>query len=44
MRGEPRTAGMRQLWLIVLASVWLSSVCNLALWRELAHLPGLNGA
>ncbi|MGH8859374.1 MAG: phosphoethanolamine transferase, partial [Polaromonas sp.] len=33
---------MRQLWLIVLASLWIATVCNMALWRELARLPGLN--
>lgn len=34
--------GMRPLWLVVLASVWIATVCNVALWRELARLPGLS--
>lgn len=33
---------MRQLWLVVLTSLWIATVCNVALWRELAHLPGLS--
>ena len=33
---------MPQGWLVVLSSVWIASVCNLALWRELARLPGLS--
>ncbi|WP_074575054.1 phosphoethanolamine--lipid A transferase [Polaromonas sp. JS666] len=35
--------GMRPLWLVVLASIWIATVCNVALWRELFRLPGLNG-
>jgi lipid A ethanolaminephosphotransferase len=34
---------MRPLWLAVLASIWIATVCNVALWRELSRLPGLNG-
>ncbi|SDM58993.1 lipid A ethanolaminephosphotransferase [Polaromonas sp. JS666] len=34
---------MRPLWLVVLASIWIATVCNVALWRELFRLPGLNG-
>lgn len=34
---------MRPLWLVVLASLWIATVCNVALWRELARLPGLTG-
>ena len=30
------SSGMPQGWLVVLASVWIASVCNIALWRELA--------
>src|SRR5689334_13603904 len=35
--------GMRPLWLVVLASLWIATVCNVALWRELTRLPGLSG-
>ena len=35
-------AGMRQLWIVVLASLWIATVCNVALWRALANLPGLS--
>jgi len=34
---------MRPLWLVVLASAWIATVCNVALWRELFRLPGLSG-
>jgi len=34
---------MRPLWLVVLASIWIATVCNVALWRELFRLPGLSG-
>jgi len=34
---------MRPLWLVVLASIWIATVCNVALWRELSRLPGLSG-
>lgn len=34
---------MRPLWLVVLASLWIATVCNVALWRELSRLPGLTG-
>ncbi|MFS2034297.1 phosphoethanolamine transferase [Polaromonas sp. CT11-55] len=37
------TRGMRPLWLVVLASIWIATVCNVALWRELSRLPGLSG-
>lgn len=33
---------MRQLWIVVLASLWIATVCNVALWRALANLPGLS--
>jgi len=36
------TAGMRQLWLVVWTSLWIATVCNVALWRELSRLPGLS--
>ena len=35
--------GMRPLWVVVLASFWIATVCNLALWRTLARLPELSG-
>ncbi|MFC5522496.1 phosphoethanolamine transferase [Polaromonas jejuensis] len=34
--------GMRQFWLVVLASLWIATVCNVALWRELGRLPDLS--
>ena len=33
---------MRQLWLVVWTSLWIATVCNVALWRELSRLPGLS--
>ena len=33
--------GSSQLWVVVLSSLWIATVCNVALWRELARLPGL---
>ena len=39
---EPPT-GMRPLWVVVLASFWIATVCNVALWRALARLPDLSG-
>ena len=38
----PRRTGMRPLWAVVLASIWIASVCNVALWRALARLPDLS--
>ncbi|WP_411886104.1 phosphoethanolamine transferase [Polaromonas sp. YR568] len=37
-----QAAGMRPLWLVVLASLWIATICNVALWRELSRLPGLS--
>ena len=34
---------MRQLWVVVLASLWIATIGNVALWRELARLPDLSG-
>ncbi|MDQ3060206.1 MAG: phosphoethanolamine--lipid A transferase [Pseudomonadota bacterium] len=34
---------MRPLWLVMLVSVWIATAGNIALWRTLAHLPGLSG-
>jgi lipid A ethanolaminephosphotransferase len=36
--------GVRQIWIVLLSSFWLASVCNIALWRELTRLPGLGTA
>lgn len=33
---------MRPLWVVVLASFWIATVCNVALWRALARLPDLS--
>ncbi|MEO8388789.1 MAG: phosphoethanolamine--lipid A transferase [Polaromonas sp.] len=38
-----QNTGMRPFWLLVLASLWIATVCNVALWRELSRLPGLTG-
>ena len=35
---------MRPLWVVVLASLWIATVCNVALWRALARLPELSTA
>jgi len=35
---------MRPLWVVVLASFWIATLCNVALWRALARLPELSGA
>ncbi|MCZ8256192.1 MAG: phosphoethanolamine--lipid A transferase [Polaromonas sp.] len=35
--------GIRPLWLVLLASLWIATVCNVALWRELTRLPALTG-
>jgi lipid A ethanolaminephosphotransferase len=37
-----QAAGMRPLWVVVLASIWIATICNVALWRELSRLPGLS--
>ncbi|MDB5843245.1 MAG: sulfatase [Polaromonas sp.] len=33
---------MRPAWVVVLASFWIATVCNVALWRALARLPDLS--
>jgi len=38
---ELPATGIRQLWVVLLASFWVATVCNVALWRELTRLPGL---
>ncbi|CAN7334027.1 phosphoethanolamine transferase [Polaromonas sp. LjRoot131] len=40
---DQQLGGMRPLWLVVLASIWIATVCNVALWRELSRLPDLSG-
>ena len=35
---------MRPLWVVVLASFWIATFCNVALWRTLAHLPDLSSS
>jgi lipid A ethanolaminephosphotransferase len=42
MNAGQRPAGMRPLWVVVLASFWIATVCNVALWRALARLPDLS--
>jgi len=37
-------AGMRPLWVVVLASFWIATFCNVALWRALARLPDLSSS
>ena len=44
LTGRPRLEGMRPLWVVVLASFWIATICNVALWRAIARLPGLSGA
>ena len=39
---EKHPAGMRPIWVVVLASFWIATVCNVALWRALARLPDLS--
>jgi lipid A ethanolaminephosphotransferase len=34
--------GVHPNWIMVLASIWLATICNLALWQELARLPEMN--
>lgn len=42
--GQGSSAGIRRLWLVGQASIWIATVCNVALWRELTRLPGLTSA
>lgn len=30
-------------WVVVLVSLWLATLCNVPLWREVAALPGIGG-
>jgi lipid A ethanolaminephosphotransferase len=34
-------AGLHSTWMVLIVSLWLASVCNIALWRQLAQLPEL---
>ena len=35
---------MRPVWVVVLASFWIATICNVALWRALARLPVLSSS
>ena len=39
---SPSRMGVRPLWIVILSSLWIATVCNIALWRELARLPDLS--
>ena len=39
--GAGHAAGVRQLWVLLVSSFWLASLCNVALWRELTRLQDL---
>ena len=44
-RTEPQPASTtlrthHPAWVVVLVSIWLATVCNVPLWREVAQLPG----
>ena len=36
--------GLRPFWVVLLASLWIATVCNVALWRQIYRLPELNSA
>ena len=38
-----RTAGIRPLWLVIGASLWMATVGNAALWGEMRALEALQG-
>ena len=40
---SPASSASHPATLVVLASLWLASVCNLPLWRAVAALPGTEG-
>lgn len=43
--GKPTgPVGIRPVWLLVLTGLWVATVCNLALWRELGRIPSLANA
>ena len=35
-----RRRAIHPAWVVVLISIWLATVCNFALWKEVAKLPG----
>ena len=35
-------AGLRPFWIVLLASLWIATVCNVALWQQIYRLPELN--
>ena len=39
---DDKSQGIHPIWLMALASIWLATVGNLALWQELARLPEMN--
>ncbi len=41
---ERERAALRPFWAIVLASIWIATLCNLALWRQLGRLPEMDSA
>ncbi|WHZ11086.1 MAG: Lipid A phosphoethanolamine transferase, putative [Burkholderiaceae bacterium] len=41
---EQQRAATHPGWIIVTASLWIATVCNLALWRALWRLPDLHSA
>ena len=40
---EPESSGIHARWRILLASIWIATVGNVVLWRELARLPDPSG-
>jgi lipid A ethanolaminephosphotransferase len=41
---ERERAALRPFWVIVVASIWIATVCNLALWQQLGRLSELDNA
>ncbi len=41
---ERERAALRPFWVIVVASIWIATVCNLALWQLLGRLSELDNA
>lgn len=41
---RPARRALHPLWLVAAASLWMATVANAALWRELRHLELLQGA
>ena len=40
---DTESTGLHPRWLVLLASLWIATVCNAALWRAVAGLPELSG-